>query len=113
MLGRALHVRRPSASRTLALVHVKLALQVTCARKRKPIRRAPLDVPRSRSSRRLAQWSSRSLHAARASDGAKFHHDAPRSTALRVRDVRPAVSLPSVTPTREQGGSLRREVSAA
>lgn len=35
--------RRASASRMLALVHVRLASQVACTRKRKCIRRAPLD----------------------------------------------------------------------
>jgi hypothetical protein len=99
--------------RVLALVRVRLASQAACSCKRKPIRQAALDGAALTIVGAINCAFMRVLYAPRKDEGAKFHHDAPRSTVFHVRDVRPAASLPSLVRSRERGRSLRRVLPPA
>jgi hypothetical protein len=111
---RALDTRRASGSRMLALVRVMLASQAACTRKRKRIRRAPLDdaavaILDAMTCAVVVAFSARH---ARARWSEVSSRRTPINGVPRARCSSRRLA-PSVVPTREQGCSLRRELSSA
>lgn len=104
LASRAQFVARTAIVHPVAYAHHPGSARASASR----FDKRPLTAPCSRS------LTARSLQSTRMQDRPTFHHDAPRSTALCVRDVRPAVSPPSVVASRERGGfSAQRSVRCA